>query len=116
MSRTMPRVTSGFTFSHAEPLETRRCRHLRFGYAVVETHRGLVARLARRHTDVAKTIEVGADLTDLRRQELVVPDDLVLTEHPAGRRARDTEHEDTGAEQRHARLVVSPPTDRSCRF
>ena len=39
--------------------------------------------------DVARTVELGADLTDLGGDQLVVEDQAVAAERPAGRRARN---------------------------
>ncbi len=62
---------------------------LPFDEAVVEAHLLAIAVRADLHADVAETVELGADLADLGRQELVVPDDLVGAERAAGRRAGD---------------------------
>jgi hypothetical protein len=54
---------------------------------------------------MAEPVELGADLPDLGRQELVVPDHQVAPERAAGRRAGDAQREGALAEIRHGRLV-----------
>ena len=79
--------------------------------AVVETHLGLVAVLAELDADVAEAVELGADLADLGREELVVIDELVLAERAAGRAAGNAQRE-------RARRTAACPArrrGRSCR-
>ncbi len=72
--------------------------HLLRGEAVVETLFALIARLAGLDADMREAVELGPDLTDLGAQKLVVPNDLVVAEGPAGRRARNAHRKSTVAE------------------
>src|SRR5205823_4938202 len=57
------------------------------------------------HADVAGTVELRPDLADLGRHQLVVIDERVLPERPAGRRAGNRHRPAARAERRNARMV-----------
>ena len=92
----------------AQVLQARRRREPGLHEAVVETHLAAIAVDADLHADVAEPVELRAHLADLGRDEIVVPDDLVLAEQAAIRRPRDPHHELARAEQRHLRRVRMP--------
>src|SRR5262249_16707142 len=62
--------------------------------------------LRRVHADVAGPVELGLDLADLGRDELVVIDERVLPERPAGRRAGDAHVPAARAEGGRLAVVV----------
>jgi hypothetical protein len=61
--------------------------------------------LRRSNADVARAVELRPDLADLGRDELVVVDERVLPERPAGRRARNRHRPAARAEGRDARVI-----------
>ncbi|MFO1352633.1 MAG: hypothetical protein U1F68_18965 [Gammaproteobacteria bacterium] len=62
--------------------EAVRSADLRLGATIVITHIGFIAVIANLHADMAKAVELGADLTDFGRQEFIVPNDFIGAERP----------------------------------
>ena len=62
--------------------------------------------------DMCETVELGADLADLGRQEIVHPDHVVLAERPAGEPGGGAHREHPLAEQRHLCLIGAGKRDR----
>ena len=62
--------------------------------------------LRRAHANVARTVELGADLADLGGDQLVVEDQTVAAERPAGGRARNLEQKATRTEERNVARIV----------
>ena len=93
---------------HADLLEPVGALDLGPGKAVVVAVVGLVGRRADNGADMAEAVELGAHLADFGCEILVVIDEHVLAERPAGRGAGNAEREAARAEEGNARLVVAP--------
>src|SRR2546427_6185624 len=75
------------------------------GEAVVEPHPVQVTVGADEHADVAQAIDLGPDLADLARDELLVEDQAILREGAGGWKGRNDELVVAQAPHRHAGLV-----------
>jgi len=104
----MPAREQRLAMLDAELLEAVSVAEIRNRMAVVETHLGLVAGGAHGDTDVAEKVELRSYLPDLGGHELVVINQAVLAERPAGWTAGDAQREDALAEQRHRGFIVVP--------
>ena len=102
----IPPRHDGMQLLGAELLKTVGPLHLLHGESVVEAHVGLVAVGADLDSDVSEAVELGPGLADLGGEELVVPDDPVAAERPAGRGGGNADDPLALAEHRHAGVVL----------